>query len=80
MPGFLHRFVQDIKMTNKDKLEQLSNLRENIFKLVDQYNNEAKELSFDERLALMSSDNEDWYDSGYVQVHDKTGWFPSSIC
>ena len=67
------------KMSNKQDLENLSNLRENIFKLVDEYNDNAKKLEFQERLALMSSDNEDWYDSGYVSVYDKTGWFPSSV-
>ncbi len=66
-------------MSTKKELEELSNIRENIFKLVDEYNQKAEQLKFEERLALMSSDNEDWYDSGYVQVHDKTGWFPSSV-
>ncbi len=65
-------------MSNKQELEKLSNLRENIFKLLDEYNTSAEKLKFDERLALMSSDNEEWYE-GYVAVHDKTGWFPSSV-
>ena len=66
-------------MSNKKQLENLSDLRENIFKLVDDYNKMAEDLKFEERIALMSSNNEDWYDSGYVSVYDKTGWFPSSV-
>jgi len=68
-----------IHMSNKKQLENLSDLRENIFKLVDDYNKMAEDLKFEERIALMSSNNEDWYDSGYVSVYDKTGWFPSSV-
>ncbi len=66
-------------MSNEQELKSLSDLRENIFKMLDEYNSIAQKLEFEERLALMSSNNEDWYDSGYVRVHDKTGWFPSSV-
>lgn len=65
-------------MQQEEELKTLSDLRENIFKLVDEYNESAAKLEFQERLALMSSDNEEWYE-GYVSVHDTTGWFPSSV-